>query len=245
VNGRDLALGLAAGLAVAGVAASRRGSRTTVHGSAAIVRGPYERTQSIPPQGAFPRWETDPDAFGHTPNLREVAPGLYVGAATAVLYPPGSFWNLGDASPLNDAEYGIVIGWDTILCLNWGEPDLGLREALGGPPSALRAGYGAARVWWCSSFIDGNRVPRRVLDDALSLWAHREGQMLIHCHWGLSRSASVAAALLRLKFNLSRDEALERVRLPGVPLSDWPRARTFDSAMAHVDELLRTRGDAG
>lgn len=202
-------------------------------GSPSISRGPYERTQSIPPQGIFPRWETDPNAFGRTPNLREVAPDLYVGAATAVVHPPGSFWNPGQAKP-----------WDTILCLNWSEPDLGLREALGGPPPALRAGYGAARTWWCSSFIDGNRVPASVLDDALSLWAHREGPVLIHCHWGLSRSASVAAALLRLKFDLSRDEALERVRLPGVPLSDWPRVRTFDSAMRLVDGMLETRKDA-
>lgn len=217
--------------------------RAVATGSPSIVRGPYERTQSTP-SGTWPRWETDPDAFGRTPNLREVAPDLYVGASTAVLTPPGSFWNPGQAKPLNDAEYGIVTGWDTILCLNWSEPDLGLREALGGPPPALRAGYGAARIWWCSSFIDGNRVPAHVLDDALSLWAHREGPMLIHRHWGLSRSASIAAALLRLKFGLSQDTALERVRLPGVPLSDWPRVRTFDSAMRLVDEMLQTRKDA-
>jgi len=208
-------------------------------GSPSVVRGPYRRTQ--PHASSFPRWETDPDAFGRTPNLREVAPGLYVGAATAVLYPPGSSWNPGETVPLNDAESGIAPGWDTILCLNWSESDLGLREALGGPPPSLRAGYGAARDWWCSSFLDGNAVPARVLDDALSLWAHREGPMLIHCRWGLSRSASVAAALLRLKFGLSRDEALERVRLPGVPLSEWPRVRTFNSAMAHVDGMLRVR----
>lgn len=205
-------------------------------GSASISRGPYEQTQSASP-GTFPRWETDPDAFGCTPNLREVAPGLYVGAATAVLYPPGSSWN-----PDHEGfGRGSTVPWDTILCLNWSEPDLGLREALGGPPPALRAGYGAARTWWCSSFIDGNKVPLQVLDDALSLWAYREGPMLIHCHWGLSRSASVAAALLRLKFGLSHDEALERVRLPGVPLSTWPRVRTFDSAMRLVDEMLHTR----
>ena len=60
----------------------------------------------------------------------------------------------------------------------------------------------------------------------------------------MSRSASVAAAILRLKFDLPEDEALRRVRLPGVPLTDWPRPRTLNSAMRLADEMVQTRRDA-
>lgn len=212
MNGRNLTLGALAGLAVAGLAARGR-----------TRAGSLTHTTSVD----WPRWESAPSTLGTTPNLREVAPDLYVGAATAVLTPPSQH-----------------TAWDTILCLNWSESDLALRPALGGPDPAVRAGYGAARVSHCASFIDGNKVPFAVLEDALSLWAYREGPMLIHCHWGLSRSASVAAAILRLKFDLPEDEALRRVRLPGVPLTDWPRPRTLNSAMRLADEMVQTRRDA-
>jgi hypothetical protein len=165
----------------------------------------------------FPRWETPFWYFGGKPNLREVAPDLYVGAEGALL--KGS--------------------WDTVLCLNYTDrwdPPVWYRDQMRQAP---------VRVHRFSEFRDGLPIPTETLLLAQTLWEGRKGPVLIHCHWGLSRSASVAAALLRGFLGCSEREALRRVSLPDPEAWDqvdeegepfWSRRDTFLSAMMWAEE---------
>ena len=115
---------------------------------------------------SFPRWiDGDPDF-----NLREVAPGLYVGAdLSPVLRPNGK-------------------SWDLVIDL-YGSSGASSRAALY---------LGSEVVRW--PFEDGTDVPRGVLEIAVRAVPRvlrEDGAVLIHCQAGLSRSASEAYALLR------------------------------------------------
>ena len=80
---------------------------------------------------------------------------------------------------------------------------------------------------------DGRAMPPSVFDRALALVRATEGPTLISCAVGISRSASVAYALLRVLDRLTHEDAYERVfyeewpRLSGGPLTSarvWAEA---------------------
>lgn len=86
-------------------------------------------------------------------------------------------------------------------------------------------------------------VVRAVLDFVA---AHRRHGVLLQCFAGLSRSASLAYAALRLHDGLTHAEAYRRISLR-VPRRDgsaeiWPHPRTFDSVARYVDAQLSHRG---
>ena len=75
-------------------------------------------------------------------------------------------------------------------------------------------------------------MPVGLMDTALPLVASRlkEGPVLIHCHAGLSRSASMAYALMRRIWRLDHNTALRRVKI----VSQFPVPQTLASARAWV-----------
>ncbi len=90
------------------------------------------------------------------------------------------------------------------------------------------------------TFSDGDAVPGALLDDVTELvarWRTR-GPVLVQCQAGLSRSASVAYALLRVVWGLDHAEAARRITTREEhydrPLV-WPKAATLESAVAWVD----------
>lgn len=101
------------------------------------------------------------------------------------------------------------------------------------------AWYGAAVVLrW--PFEDGVGFPPRALSTVAQTIAYElsRGPVLLHCHAGLSRSASAAYAMLRLVDRLDHEEALRRVKI--VP--EYPMKGTLRSARAWIAE--RTRAEA-
>ena len=83
-----------------------------------------------------------------------------------------------------------------------------------------------------AKMYDGARIERRVLDRVAELVAEyrQRGPILIHCHAGLSRSVSVAYAMLRVLYGLSHKDALRRVKAH----QDYPRQATLQSAVDWV-----------
>lgn len=82
----------------------------------------------------------------------------------------------------------------------------------------------------CWPVWDGVPIPDKVYDRVVELARKkiRAGPVLVHCQAGLSRSASVAYALIRTLEGLSHDDALRRVQIPGKP--HWPSPKTIESA---------------
>lgn len=161
-------------------------------------------------KGEWPRWATNPTGWGVGPHLREVAPGLWVGGQAAVLERP----------------HRSTI-WDTILNLR-SEP-LDRSETRGGHRSVYTEGYAAAREVLHIPVEDGEPIPDAVLERVLLAWRERSGPMLVHCHWGVSRSASAACAILIADLGLPEEEAIQRVSTPGA--RNYPRAETLYSAV--------------
>ncbi len=64
--------------------------------------------------------------------------------------------------------------------------------------------------------------------------ALKKGDVLIHCKAGLSRSASVAYAILRRLDRLDHEEALRRVRVPEDTMDAWPSQPVIRSAREWV-----------
>lgn len=79
-------------------------------------------------------------------------------------------------------------------------------------------------------FGDGDPIPREGLDRTIQAWDERTGPVLIHCAQGLSRSASVAYALLRLRFGLDHDESMRRIFV----YERYPMRKTLASAVLYV-----------
>lgn len=111
----------------------------------------------------------------------------------------------------------------------------GIIDLCGASSSPLMSGhYASCQIFLRWSFRDGDEVPDGLLDAAVPLVAEarRIGPVLIHCRAGLSRSASVAYAVLRILHDLNHKRALERVSsIPG-----WPVSETLNSARAWVFE---------
>jgi hypothetical protein len=98
--------------------------------------------------------------------------------------------------------------------------------------SAASRMYRSVPVLLRWQFLDGDPVPRGLLEAAEAIARARlpEGPVLIHCHAGLSRSASVAYALMRVIWGIDHDEARHRIHLR----SDFPVPATLASARAWV-----------
>lgn len=91
--------------------------------------------------------------------------------------------------------------------------------------------------------VDGQPIPFEVLDRALELMTSSSG-LLVHCMAGLSRSASVAYALMRVRDGMSIPMARHRIRSldeQGDPIYGYPLSATIDSAEAWVQDRLSKR----
>lgn len=83
-----------------------------------------------------------------------------------------------------------------------------------------------------TSFPDGTEIQPRVFARALGVYRAAQGNVLVSCAAGLSRSPSVAYAILRRALGLGHAEALDRVSVEG-----WTLAGTkpFESARAWAE----------
>lgn len=97
------------------------------------------------------------------------------------------------------------------------------------PTTGLAVGERALR----RPFYDGDLAPPEMLDE-VARWCAGEPRVLVQCQAGLSRSASVAYALLRAR-GVGHAEALRRVEVR-VPHHDrdeaFPRRETLESCVA-------------
>lgn len=163
----------------------------------------------------WPRWTSD----GHA--LREVAPGLFVGNAAALL--------------ARD-ESGAPRRWGGWVQCAHGTTDLG--------PVALRTVEAVGAAIDCTAILslrDGAAVSPRDLDAALvvarSARELGDGPTLVSCSAGLSRSAVVAYALLRAE-GIAAGDALRRVSVRGFDLASAAAA-----GLASVEAWIAARRD--
>ena len=150
----------------------------------------------------FPEWVRTADQRA---MLRCVAPNLYVGGATAVLErvrPNVEWWAAVDVhGPRHSNAFRR-------------EP------AYGDIARTLRYG-----------FDDGAPVPDGLLAAVVAFVAPRRGPVLISCAAGVSRSASVAYAVIRAELGVGHDVALRLVSCPG----GAPLPVTLNSARRWAD----------
>ena len=159
------------------------------------------------PSSRYPRWLQAPDEGA---NLREVAPGLYVGA---------------ESSPAR--YYEMPSGHFTTIVDFYGS----YRHATS---PFVRYGYQAADQVYSFPFYDGASFPPGALDAAYAAYQIallEGGQCLLHCQAGLSRSASAAYAIMRRHYKLSHEAALHAVRVPAYR-DHFPLPATLASARA-------------
>jgi len=140
-------------------------------------------------------------------NLREVAPNLYVGALD---------------SPLQR---------DWLAVINLAISDLELGE--------WDEHYSRVPVVLHWSFSDGLAMPEGLLEavEAVVRGNVQKGPVLIHCHAGLSRSASAAYAMLRVIWGLDHSEAYRRIYAQ----SPYPMRETLASARQWVHRVFEDR----
>ena len=145
-------------------------------------------------------------------NLRQVAPGLYVGDLRSPMSGAGErFTTIVDlAGPSGNASL-----------------DQGRQRA-----------YRAVPRYILRYFPDGQSIPDGLLDQVLGvLRAEPRGRMLVHCAAGLSRSASVCYAMLRVQWHLNHQQALDRVRVDGS--INFPNPMVLTSAWAWAERKIR------
>jgi len=148
----------------------------------------------------YPRWIDS----SRLTNLREVAPGVYVGGKDSTRY----------VTSVHRIPFSLVVdlygssGWMAV------HPVAEWADYLGIP------------------FSDGAAFPEGALDRIYeAVLDHMpRGPVLIHCQAGLSRSASAAYAVIRQLYKLSHDQALARVKI----YERWPLSETLRSAREWV-----------
>lgn len=194
------------------------------------ARTPEEREKAraalarllLPKPTTYPRWllggPTDTAATSDC-LLREVAPGLLVGSS---LCPT-------DTRTLRERIAGTAGAQDRALTTPFAVVQFSRSCPVLHRPEHLRV-----------PFEDFGPIPPQVLAAAVD-FAHAwfpTRPVLVQCHAGLSRSASVAYALLRVVHGLTHDEALARVAHT-VEHADrparWPHPATLASAQAWCD----------
>lgn len=151
---------------------------------------------------ARPCWVVGADARA---NLRRVHDNLYVGGAIAVLERP---------SPWTE--------WWGVVDVHGPEHNQAFRR---------EAAFGKLAVFLRRGFEDGAPVPDGLLDAVASLIRRRGGPVLISCAMGVSRSASVAYAVIRAETGAGHEAALNAVACPG----GRPLPVTLASARAWAD----------
>lgn len=85
---------------------------------------------------------------------------------------------------------------------------------------------------------DGNPIPDKVFEqvyDRSRVHLKRREPVLIHCAAGLSRSASMAYALLRVGRGMSHAAAMERVLTPASIERGYPMPMTIESARSWAE----------
>jgi hypothetical protein len=137
-------------------------------------------------------------------NLREVAPRLFVGSYFSPEVSVGAPWEL-------------VVG----LC--------------GLPGEVHDERYRKAKRVVLAPFSDGQEIPVETLNTLVPrvLLDVQKGPVLLHCQAGLSRSASLAYAVLRHGYGLNHQRALERIQTPGHE-HQYPMPKTLLSARVWV-----------
>ncbi len=151
----------------------------------------------------YPRWVDRRSAT----NLREVAPGLFVGAID---------------SPVQRVLGSIPF----VAIVNFSQMPI--------EPLSMRAiGYEATPYVEHHGFDDLRRFPDGVLDRTLAVVRSglRYGPVLLHCAAGKSRSVSAAYAMLRRIWKLDHATALRMAR-DGDP--NFPGRKTLASARRWV-----------
>lgn len=161
----------------------------------------------------YPRWESLEDML----NLREVAPGLWVGGVDAP-------WLLeGGKRERLDPRWTLILD-----VASWMDATAGVGPRH--PWPEVRYLRDDPEVWACD-LEDGEPIPRGTLDKLLEIYdGHcrrldgeaRVSCVLVCCLAGASRSASVAYGLLRLRCGLHHEEALRRIR------SRWHQSAATD-----------------
>jgi hypothetical protein len=161
----------------------------------------------MPTVTAYPRWINP----APEQNLREVGRNLFVGAELAPL------------------ERSRRRRWAAVIDLygsSLEEPD---RESI----------YSGADLLLHWPFLDGDSFPVGALDatERVVRLGRVSGPVLLHCHAGLSRSASAAYAMLMVIDRVDPAKALKRVQVPGEE-ADFPRTATLASARKWVQRRL-------
>lgn len=150
---------------------------------------------------SYPRWINK----ASNTNLREVGPGLYVGALD---------------SPLQSAN--TCPPWAAVINLANANRHLGDWDGH----------YSRVPVVLHWTFSDGLGMPHGLLEavEAIVRGNIKKGPVLIHCHAGLSRSASAAYAMLRVIWGLDHLGAYNHVYAQ----SPYPMPETLASARKWV-----------
>lgn len=139
-------------------------------------------------------------------RLRQVGPLLWIGGAMSPA--PGAFMR-PDLVPV----WGAVVD-------------------LAGVSRHPEAGYESPIPLLVLPFDDGDPVPGEILDRVRDVVRGASHPVLLHCAEGLSRSASVAYAMLRLG-GVGHEDALHRVTFGGE--RGYPVRETLESARAWAE----------